>query len=299
MIIGIIAALAGHLSNAFAALADKYLLKRAFQEPAVYVVWIGIISLLVFVLLPFDFALPATATQWLTDLLAGALFSLALLAYFNSLKRSELSAVVPVVGSVTAIVTVIISYLYLAERFSFYQILGILVLIVAFWLLTYEGKMVHRSALPYTIVAAVLFSFSAVVMKVVFFNQPFISGLAFSRVGSLLVSLVLITSPIVRKAILASAPRFRGGNLLILIGDHIAGAVSFVLLNFGIAASSPAIVNALQGSQYAFLYLLVGAAGPFAPTVFKEDVSGVAKRRRLIGIAVVAIGIALIVQVPK
>lgn len=293
MIVGIIAALAGHLSNAFAALADKYLLKRAFQEPTAYVFWIGLISMLVFVLLPFDFGYPATAAQWFTDLLAGALFSAALYFYFTAVKQSELSSVVPVVGSLSAIITAVVAYGYLQERLSLMQILAIGVLLVGFWVLAYEGGGLSKAAIKPSVLAALLFALSSIAMKVIFFNQPFIPGLVFSRLGGLAVSVALFASPAVRSAIFASVPRFGTRNVVVLIADHLAGALGFVLLNLGISLSSPTIVNALQGVQYAFLYIFVGIARPFAPEVFKEDRGRIALRRKFTGIAIIVIGIAM------
>ncbi len=294
LLTGMIAALGGHFANGFAALADKYLLKQAFQAPIFYVFWIGLISAAVMVLLPFQFVVPHGAMLWLLNVLAGATFSIALFFYFSAVGLSDLSTVVPVVGSLTTAATAVVSYALLAERLSAAQGLAIILLLAGFWLLAGSKRAIPAQALWPSVVGALFFALSSVSMKQLFTLEPFIPALVFSRLGSVLVSLLIFMVPDIRTRIFSLAKGFGYPNLMVLLADHGAGAVGFTLLNLGVKLASPTIVSALQGAQYAFLFLLVTVMRPFAPKVFDEARAPHEVIRKLAGIGVIGIGIALL-----
>lgn len=294
MSLAILIAILGHLSNAVAALADKFLLKQAFSHPVAYAWWVGVIGMLVLVLLPFDYQLPEGRGEWLLDLFAGATFIVALIFYFTAVGLASISVIVPVVGALTPIATLGLAYLILGERLNPIQYLAIVVLIIGFLLLTTEKVNLPRAAIPPALVAALFFAISSVAMKAVFLEQPFIPGLVFSRLGGLVVSGILLLLPVTRRALRGSAPRFNMKNLSILGADHLFGASGFILLNLAIAKSSPTIINSLQGVQYAFLFLMALPLARSYPRVFGEQVNRRRLLIRLFGILIIALGLALL-----
>ena len=60
---------------------------------------------------------------------------------------------------------------------------------------------------------------------------------------------------------------------LFLFGQ-VAGAASFILINYAISISSVTIVNALQGMQYVFLLIMVLILARWRPRILEEKLRG-------------------------
>src|SRR3990167_6481945 len=94
----LIAALA-QLTLGTSAVFDKLLLRRGVFDPWVYTFWVGILGIFSLVLVSFGFLLLA--------LLAGSIFILAVLFMFLSLHRGEASEILPIIGSLSPVFTLI------------------------------------------------------------------------------------------------------------------------------------------------------------------------------------------------
>lgn len=285
-----------HLLNAAAFLVDKYLLARAVPSPAVYAFFVGMLGAVGFVVLPLDPDVPHGAAEWLLDIAAGATFVIALLAFFTALRRGEASRVVPYVGGTIPVWTLILAYLFLDERLPQRALVAFAILVLGSALITREsggratGK--RRHAYGYASLAAVAFAVSAVLMKAVFLTQPFASGFAWSRLGSVLAAAALLLVPSARRAIAASRTQPRSGNAALFLGGQVAGALGFFALQYAISVASPTLVNALQGVQYAFLFVLAAALGRRFPQLRERLTWGVVVQKIS---AIVVIGFGLII----
>lgn len=288
--------IAAHLLNAAAFLVDKYLLARAVPSPAVYAFFVGMLGAVGFVVLPFDPGVPHGAAEWLLDIAAGATFVIALLAFFTALRRGEASRVVPYVGGTIPVWTLILAYLFLDERLPQRALVAFAILVLGSALITREsgGRTVgkRRHAYGYASLAAVAFAVSAVLMKAVFLTQSFASGFAWSRLGSVLAAAAILLAPSARRAIVASRKQPRSGNAALFLGGQVAGALGFFALQYAISVASPTLVNALQGVQYAFLFVLAAVLGHRFPQLRERLTRGVVVQKLS---AIVVIGFGLII----
>lgn len=292
--------ISAHLLNAGAFLVDKVLLARAVPSPVVYAFFVGMLGAVGFVLLPFDPQLPMGAGEWAVDLAAGATFVVALLAFFTALRRGEASRIVPYVGGTIPVWTFILAYLFLDERLPQRALVAFAILVLGSALIAREsgGRATgtRRHAYGYASLAAVAFAVSAVLMKAVFLSQSFASGFAWSRLGSVLAAAALLLAPSARRAITASRQQPRSGNAALFLGGQIAGALGFFALQYAISVASPTLVNALQGVQYAFLFMLAAVLGRRFPQLH-ERLTRAVVMQKLIAIIVVAFGLVLLTDV--
>lgn len=294
--------IAAHLLNAVAFVVDKFLLARAVPKPTAYAFFVGMLGAVAFVLLPFDWVVP-TPGEAVLDVAAGATFVLALLAFFTALKRGEASRIVPYVGGTIPVWTLILAYAFLGERLAQRELLAFAVLVVGAALIARDpghgasgGS--KRFAYPYASVAAVCFAVSAVLMKAVFLQQSFLAGFAWSRVGSVLAALAILAHGPSRRAISAPQQRPHGKLAVLFTAGQVAGALGFLTIQYAISVASPTLVNALQGVQYAFLFLIAALLGRRFPQL-RERLSSRIVSQKVLAIVVIGIGLAMLAQAQR
>ena len=93
--------------------------------------------------------------------------------------------------------------------------------------------------------------------KLVYLEQPFISGFIWMRIGAFFVAACLIFSKEVREDI-RKPKLIQGKTWAIFFPNEIAGASAFVLQNWAIALAPLAflgIINALEGIKFVFVLI--------------------------------------------
>lgn len=76
-----------------------------------------------------------------------------------------------------------------------------------------------------------------------------------------------------------------------VLGAQGLGALAFVLQNYAISFGSVAIINALQGVQYAFLLLFAWLLTLFYPKIIKEDISKKILWKKIGAIVLISLGL--------
>lgn len=293
--------LAGHLSNAGAFVIDKILLQKTLRHPTVYVFYIGLLGILAFGLLPFGKFTVLSAHVIVQSAISGAAFMAALLCFFTALQKGETTRVVPLFGALIPIWTIIFAYLFLGERLWGFEWYGVALLIVGAFLISYEPSLaptaITKSLVLLIILAAGLFAISSTMLKAVFTSTDFINGFLWTRLFAFLSVLPLAFYAPVRSSVFyssaANQPTERP-NVLFFVGQAL-GSFGFLLLAWGTKlAPRVSIVNALQGVQYAFLFLLILVLSNFAPRLIKESLSPAVIVQKTIAILILALGLVLV-----
>lgn len=300
----IIAALGGHLLNGAAFLIDKILLSSSFKKSGTYAALIGGLSCFVLPILPWVH-LPEGA-GWIPVAIFGSFFVLAIWLFFSALQKGEASRIVPIVGVLIPIFTLIDSSWLIGERLPWENVWGFALLIIATLVLTSVGKkgwLPPRTILICT-VSAFLFAASSVAGKAAYLQGGFIDVFAASRIFAAITAIAIgIFAPGVRQELAKLIPHpsekkaekaEHAHSVYLMIGGQLAGAFGFVLVQYAISLGSASLVNALQAVQYAFLVLVAWFGGPKLAKLLQED-----RRTRTIiiktgAIALVGIGLYLI-----
>ncbi len=299
-------AIIGHLANGIAFVIDKILLKSAFTRSATYAGLVGILSAVVLFLVPIVKQWP-TGSMWLVAFLSGATFILALWAFFAALARAEASRVVPVIGSLIPIFTLIGSYLFLNERLSDKTFIGFGVLILATLLLSSGGKgKLDRGTVWIAITSAILFGIASVTGKATYDASGFLGGFISTRLAAVITSIIILfcidreagreLRTMLSKKHSTSKHKQPGtmAAILALIGQSL-GSVGFLFVQWAVAQGSASIVNAMQAVQYALLVLVGIILRKRAPNLLGEDVTTKTLVLKGIALALTAIGLFLIV----
>lgn len=299
---------------ALAALGDKYLLTGP-PNPKVYSFYVGLLSILVLLLIPFvDFILP---DLWiiLLSLLAGAVFIFALYGFFQGLEHFEASRVVPAIGGLVPLFTFgLVSFFARGEvSLSAWQLLSFVSLLFGTFLITFETKperagislwLVFKKkntpfpeSLKISVVAAFLFSLSFVLAKQVYEQVPFWPGFIWMRIGCFLTALGFLATPEVRREIFSRQKSFKKKTSIIFIINQALGGGASILQNWAIALVPLGLlpfVNALEGTKYAFVFILAVLLSFKFPQLLAEKVSRKIIIQKSLAIILIGLGLAIL-----
>lgn len=308
--------------NAGVYIADKFLLSKKIHSSIAYAFYVGVWSIFNVSLLYFW---PWTPTlQELTlDLLAGFLFLVTLVFWYKALHQSEASRVVPVVGALVPIFSFILSFVFLDEILSSQQLLAFIILICGGVLISIKHTRVYSyqkvfnrfrevigdifgevpsgaqptsRLLVNSVVAAVFFACYYVLMKYIYLYQPFVGSFVYSRLGSFVGVILMLFVPEWRRVIVeqqrgAKTPK----NLFYFLIIRLLAAGAFIMINYAISLGSVAIVNALQGVQYLFLFVIIILISNKFPKMLNEQLGGGVLLQKLIGTILICLGLYLFI----
>ncbi|MBU4204920.1 hypothetical protein KKH26_01945 [Patescibacteria group bacterium] len=284
---------------ALVSLGDKYILSGP-PNPKIYVFYGGVLGILVLVLIPFvGFFVPGIL-QMILCLLTGVIFVFALLGLFSGLERFEASRIIPAVGGFLPLFSLALIYLFSEgkEALGLKEILAFIPLVLGSVLVTYNpSKKVSFDSLRISVIAAFLFALSFVLTKYVYLILPFWTGFIWIRIGVFMTALLFIFFKEVRREIFSGASAFSKKTGIFFILNQGVGAGAFIMQNWAIALVGLAylpIINALQGLQYAFLFVLATLISFRFPKALEEKISRKVIFQKLLAILFIGFGLTFL-----
>lgn len=306
----LIVAVSAYFILAVVFLVDKHLLTKAISNPRVYAFYVGILGISVLLLAPFVGFYVPEFSQLVLGLLSGIVFIYSLFWLYKALQLFEPSRVVPAIGGLTPLFTFGFIYIFTLdqESLSLKNLIAFALLILGSVLITIKKKkLANFKSLKFSVFTAFLFSLSFVLIKYVYLAQPFWNGFIWRCVGGFLMAICFfVFFPDVRKEIFNRKEKQLSGGTkktaVIFLSNQAAGAGATVLQNWAIALS-PLIyvpfVNALQGTQYVFLFILVvilSLAKPFwtENAGLKEEISRGIILQKIVATLLIGTGLAIL-----
>lgn len=295
----LILTLVGHLANALVFLSDKAFVEKLIPSPRALAFIAGISGVFTFVLIP-RFLVSAAPDVVLAGIGSGIIFIAALIFFYTALDRDEVSRVVPAVGGITPLFTYGLSFFLLGERLQGELAFAFLLLVTGGFLIEFRSlrNLFSRriqTTLSLEILAAFFFAASAVLQKYAFEGTDDISAFLWSRIGGAAAALPLLLSASVRGRLKFSEiakAGFDGGALY--VGSRILAGIAPLILVAAIALGSVTLVNALQGVQYVFLFLLAIIFSRRWPSIFGEVTAPAIIFQKSIAMLLVIAGLALL-----
>lgn len=291
-------AILAYALNGGAAVIDKILLNKSVPSPIAYVFYISALGLLAVFLIPFGIQLNFYAIVY--SILAGIFGNLALLTYFQSLKKGEASIVAPIVGGFNPLFALLIGSIFLGQVLTPPQLSAFFILMLGAVVLTHSiwsNKLAANQQLVLMAVSGLLFAMSYVFLREVFALSNFLTGLVISRLTGGLFVIIFLLHPHTRRLIFSSRVthnQFVNKTSLLLLMGQIFGASSGLLITYGVSLTSPALVNSLFGFQY---LVILGAAlilGRKHPQLLDEDLTKGTLVQKIIGAGILSLGVYLL-----
>jgi len=283
---------------------DKYLLKARIPNPKVYAFYVGLLSIVYLIFIPFGFTQPSPALVGL-NLLTGACAILALFSLYLALEKGEASRVGPIVGGLVPIFTFIFLWLFSPEKISLLpqELIAFLLLILGTVLICWGKPFSQKYSLGLLVISALASFFFALfftLAKFVYLTQPFISGLIWIKIGSFLTGFVFLFFKDVRHL---AFKQFKGltsysqKTALIFIGKNLTGGLGYICQNLAVSLArvgQVAFISALQGVQYIFVLILAIILAKKLPHILKEEISREVLWQKIIAILLISFGLAVL-----
>ena len=315
-------AASSYFLSAFSQTLDKVLLQARIPSAATYAFYSGVTSVFVVVLVPFihrwaDFLLsiPIFALAFAT----GAMLVVALYFLYASLRRCDVSRIVPIIGAAIPIFLLVFAVARGAPIVS-YQLIAVFLFVTGGMVLAmeirqqnngYDSLVAHLLGMPgqrlalcsseprkgigAAIAAAFFFAGTFFLSKELFTAPtPFLSEFFWMRIGSVVAALGMLIIPWLRRDIFAVSSRISRSSTGLFFGNKIVGAVSFFLLNLAFNAapsqSYVVIINALKGTEHFFVFLFSIGLTIFSPHILREDSDRHTLMLKSLGILLIAFG---------
>lgn len=302
-------ALAAYCLLAASNLIDKFLVEKVLGSARAYTFIACMMGALVLVAAPWFLSWPGWQ-NFFFNLLLGVIFAAALLLLYASLRRGEASRALVIIGGSTPIFSLPLSLLILGDKFSTNQLVAIIFLVLGvmtivflpsrhlgFWDQFFNSLSLKQG---YTLTGVFLalgsglaYALFFVGSKLAYQSQPFLSVFLWTRLGASIAVLFILFSSRARreiKALFTRSPR-RKRNQGLVVGNQVLGSLGFILQNYAIYLGPVAIINALQGVQYAGIIVLGSIVSLIAPKIMKENISWPALVQK--GVAIIFISIGL------
>lgn len=268
-------ALGAYLFSGLAAILDKILLKKGLPDPFVFAFWTGLLSLGILVLAPIEFQIISLNTT-IIALFSGAASLAALYCFYVALRRSDASQIVPLITGTTPIFILLFEYFLLNHTLTQREFLAFTLFIGGGIILGVETKNSTKTRFNYHAIfwgtsASLFFAITFFLADVVFDRAPFISGFIWIRLGSVMAAILMLLLPGAWMRVLRRSERTAVRMYGIFLFTKIFGAMGLLMLSYAIAVGPVAIINAMQGLENLFVFLMALAISFSFPKLLRES----------------------------
>jgi len=295
----LIISIASYLFFAIASLGDKMVLKKT-PKPKLYAFYVSFLSIFAVLVLPFiHFNFPDKQTL-IWAFLDAIVYVWGLYTLFLALEKYDVSRTIPTIGAIQPVLVFILALVFWPSATLILTQANLL----AFFLLLLGGILIStennfdltKDSLFLSFLTALLFSLDFIFQKFVFEGTDLISGFILMRLLGVIVCLVFLLDKEVRRDIRKKEGEKTGFIFILAQG---AGGLATVFQSWAIKlvpVAYLAIINALKGIQYVFLFVMTILCSCFIPKLFKESLSKKILIQKLIAIFIIAIGLFVLIQ---
>lgn len=282
---------------------DRYLLSGPLPNPRAYTFYVGSLGMLVFLLTPF-FGLEVLPPILLgIAFLSGFFFVAALFFLYSGLNKFEASRVVPAMGGLVPVFTLVFSFVILqGSAVAGWDWLAFIFLISGSVTITLErGKKITLPSLKFAAGAALFFALSFVLAKYAYLAASFWSPFVWMRVGGFIFAAgIFVLSADLRQMLFAKKagePAGRRKTTVIFLSNQVLGAGGSILQSLAIflaPALYVAFVNALEGLIYVFVLIYTVLISVFFPRLIYEVFTKKTTLQKAVATALVVAGIIVL-----
>ena len=298
MINWLLVSIGAYFLLAVVSLVDKFLLGGSLSNPKVYAFYVGVLGSLAFLLIPLGFfVLPASLFVLAAALLSGSCQIMGIYFYFDSLKKFETSRIIPAIGGLQPLFAFALIWFFGGgrETLDAWQATAFILMVAGSVAIVFDPKAWSFKSAKFGALAAFLFALAVVLAKFVYSDLPFFPGFILISIGSVFTSLLFLVSKEVRKeAFLVKDLERKAKTTTLFFSNQVLGASAFVLQSYAVSLAPFALVamiNALAGVQYIFLFLFSTLISVYFPKLIKENISRHAILQKCAAIILIASGL--------
>ncbi len=294
-------AIIAQFANAFATILDKFLLSGKFKFASVLTFWTAVFNLLGVVFIFWDFNWQPGTMAIIYSLGSGIFFALALQFFYVAMKTGEASHISPLTGGVIPVISIFASYYLLGEVLTFYQSIGVILLVVGVLIISFEKSKKHSGwhiGMLWAVFAGIFFALNYVLARAAYLETTFSTAFVLARIGCFVPAALLLLLPRVRREIFTKNKKEKKKEksaLTILVINKTLAAFYFIGMQVSVSLASATLVNAIAGLQYAILIILVFICSRFFPKFFNEKFTKLEIAQEIFAIMLIIGGLAVMV----
>lgn len=260
----------GQLLNAVVAVLDKYIVSddKVMPRPFVYAFYSCLLTgfwVVIFFagLIPplADLGMPSfrnvefpTIQVLSMAFLSAYTFFMALVSMYDALKNSDAAVVMPIIGTVSALSTFGLSYIFLDTQLTQGHIIG--VVLMSLGTLLVAKTLPVWSVVLHVFHSGVFFALHYITMKGLFMETSFDDGFFWSRLCFVLFALSLLMVPVYWDKIKEqSKSTTKKTGFIVILTKVIAGVAAFLLLK-ATDLGEVSVVQAMDGVRFVFILFL-------------------------------------------
>lgn len=276
---------------------DAYLTNRFFRRPftiAFYSTLMGILFLPLVFLVERPYLPSLQVIPFL--IIAGLADVLYLYPYYKALQVDDTSTVASLF-SLGKISVPVLAFLFVHERLTLTQYLGVALILISSTLLTLKHKkrFSFNKSFWYMGICALILAIESVVYKYVFEQVSWATGFTWSTISSFIVVACMLVVPSVRRDIAAHMKSFRRHGHLVFVEELFTFAGS-AAGTFAIALAPVTLVESIGEIQPFFVLVAALLVYPFYPRMFKEHIDGHSIEKKIALFVLTAVGVLLVTR---
>jgi drug/metabolite transporter (DMT)-like permease len=253
---------------------DKVLLKHPGTKNLFsYVFWLGSMSVLGLLLVPFGYKSPSSTVIWVA-LVAGVVHLTGVFFYYAALKRGEASSTLAIMGGFSTVATAALALPFLGNHLRGEQLLGFALMTGGGFVMFFSERLPLRRLLPPVLLASGLLGLVNVLEKVVYDRTNFVSGYVWFTIGTFAGALGLLIRPSWRRQIFQESGQDEPRNRFWYFVNRFVSGVGSFLVFYAISLTNPAIVDAIAGVRYAIIFIGAFLLTKLHSDWLKEDFRG-------------------------
>ena len=295
----------GQLLNAAVAFLDKYIVsdEKVLPRPFVYafysclltgfwvvIYFLGYIPGLAELGIPSFEGISKPSIQVISmSFLAAYTFFMALVSMYEALRKAEAVNVMPVIGTISALVTFGLSYFFLNTPFQLHYMWGVIVLSLGTLLVT--QTLPKQTVILSVFHSGIFFALHFISMKGLFEETNFNDGFFWSRISFVLFALSLLMVPAYYEKITEQSKKTtKKTGVVVILTKVLAGVAAFLLLK-ATDLGDVAVVQAMDGLKFVFILAATVFFGSILPdSVAKHEARPQQIFRQVLYVAVIAVG---------
>ncbi|MGB3988568.1 MAG: EamA family transporter [Minisyncoccales bacterium] len=291
-----------YLLLALVSLFDKYLLTDKIPNPKIYAFYTSFFRGAIIFLIPIVGFTIMETKHLITAFLAGASFYIALLFFYKSVKEFEVSRIVPAVGALVPIFSLALAFIFSQgnERLTALEVAALILLISGSFLINYKkGVKFTPTGILFAALTSLFFANHFILAKYLYIAYPFWTAIISINLGGFVLSLFFLSfSKEIRKNIFSEKTIFNSSTALLFFSSKGLSAIGGLFQNLAIflapTVSTVAIINGLQGVQYAFLLIITVLISIKLPKILKEEISKEAIVMKSLAIFLIFFGMVIL-----
>lgn len=281
----------------FTTLSEKYFVEKRFKNPFIYVFVAFVLGLFSIILIPFvDFYIPSLKNILFIASASGCFF-VGVIFYIQALKKEEASRI-NIMWSFMPIFTLVGGWFFLNEKLNGIQLLAFLMLVFGGFVASLHVRGRNRIKLSDAVLlmlfACLFFSIHDILLR--FVTQSVSFSVVFI-INSVFLSIFPFSLFLSKKFLHSFKKEVR--NLTVSLVGLVAGIniISKMGLLFSIWALSlgpVALVNATEGFQAVFAFIMAVIATLFFPKILKEELDKRNVILKLTAMVLMIVGVVVI-----